>query len=152
MNLVNISTYGAQVPPYQPAIPGPAVNGVYGVWARSDAYGSLNVGGLTINGTSVTSMPASGSDMSNQSSGSPVQNFAFNFMPAPSLTPVASGNQLQLSWPVSYIGWTLQAQTNMAGAGITPNWSIVSGSTTTNQFSTTLDDTTGSVYFRLMNL
>jgi hypothetical protein len=152
MNLVNISTYGVQVRPYQSAIPGPAVNGVYGVWARSDAYGSLNVGGLTINGAAITSMPASGSDMSNQSSGSPVQHFAFNFIPAPSLTSVTSGNILQLSWPTSYIGWSLQAQTNMPGGGISPNWSVVSGSTATNQLSTTLDNTTGSVYFRLINL
>src|ERR1035438_4435074 len=61
MNLVNISTYGVQVRPYHSA--SPYVNGVYGVWARSDAFGSLNVGGLTVNGAAITSMPASGSDM-----------------------------------------------------------------------------------------
>jgi Pectate lyase superfamily protein len=152
MNLVNISTYGVQVRPYQSAIPGPAINGVYGVWARGDAVGSLNISGLTINGASMTSMPASGSDMSNQSSGVPMQHFTFNFTPAPSLTYSIAGNMLKLSWPSSYLGWTLQAQTNAPGGGLSPNWSIISGSTTTNQLFTILDNTIGSVYFRLINL
>jgi hypothetical protein len=149
MNLINISTYGAQVPPYQAA---PPVNGVYGVWAKSDAFGSLNVSGLTVNGTGITSMPAAGSAMRNQSSGSPIQQFAFSFIPAPSLTSVASGNVLQLSWPTNCIGWTLQAQTNAPGIGISTNWSIVSGSTTTNLVSVPLDGTEGTVFFRLINL
>jgi hypothetical protein len=149
MNLVNISTYGVQVPPYYPA---PYVNGVYGVWARYDASGSLNIEGLTVNGRPLTSMPFSGSAISNQSVGSPVQQFAFNFFPAPTITPAASGNVLQISWPANHVGWTLQAQTNAPGVGIGPNWGIVSGSTTTNQFSTILDNTTGSVFFRLIDL
>jgi hypothetical protein len=149
MNLVNISTYGVQVPPYQPA---PYVNGVYGVWVRSDAYGSLTVDALTVNGAAITSMPTSGSAMSNQSSGSPVQNFAFNFIPAPIITPAASGNVLQLSWPANYLGWTLQAQTNEPGVGVGSNWGIVSGSTNTNQFFFPMDNTFGSVFFRLIDL
>jgi hypothetical protein len=152
MNLVNVSTYGVQVAPFQPAIPGPAVNGVYGVWARSDAVGSLNVDALTVNGTLITSIPVSGSGMSNQSSGSPVQNFAFNFVPVPTITPAVSGNVLQLSWPAKYIGWTLQTQTNEPGVGVGSNWGIVSGSTTNNQFFTPLDTATGSVFFRLIDL
>ena len=144
MNLVNISTYGLQVPPYQAA---PYVNGVYGVWARSDAFGSLNVGGLTINGAALTSMPASGSAMSDQS-----PSFTFKFIAAPAITSVVSGNALLLSWPTNYIGWTLQAQTNAPGGGISTNWNIVSGSTTTNQISVPLDNTTGTVFFRLINL
>jgi hypothetical protein len=150
LNLANISTYGVQVRPYHSA--SPYVNGVYGVWARSDAYGSLNVGGLTVNSAAITSMPASGSDMKNQSSGSPVQQFAFNFIPAPSITAAASGSVLQLSWPANYVGWTLQAQADAPGAGIGTNWSTVSGSTTTNQFSAPMGNTDGSVFFRLINL
>ena len=148
MNIVNISNYGVQVRPYQPV---PYVNGVYGVWARSDAVGSLNIEGLSINGAPITSMPPSGSDMRNQSSGSP-QNFVFNFMPAPVITQMVSGNILQLSWSQNYLGWTLQAQTNEPSTGIGTNWEIVSGSANTNQFSTTMDDTTGSVFFRLIDL
>jgi hypothetical protein len=149
MNLINISTYGVQVRPYHAT--GPYVNGVYGVWARSDAFGSLYVGGLTINGTAITSLPASGSDMANQSSGSPVKNFAFNFIPMPTLASLISGNSLQLSWPANCIGWTLLAQTNTPDGGIGTSWNIVAGSTTTNRVSVPLDNTTGSVFFRLSN-
>jgi len=148
MNLVNISTYGVQVQPYQA---NPYINGVYGVWARGDAYGSVNVEGLTINGATITSMPASGSAMSNQSNGSP-QHFAFNFMPAPIITSVASGNLMRLSWPANYTGWTLQAQTNAPSVGIGANWGIVSGSTATNQVSVPVDNTIGSTFFRLIDL
>lgn len=148
MNLINISTYGVQVPPYQAS---PYTNGVYGVWARSDAYGSLNIEGLTINGTSITTLPALGSALSNQSSGSP-QHFAFNFLPVPTITSSASGNSLQLSWPAIYTGWTLQVQTNAPGAGIGLNWDNVSGSAAGNQISIPVDDTVGSVFFRLIDL
>ena len=68
------------------------------------------------------------------------------------ITPVASGNTLQLSWPANYLGWTLQSQTNAPGVGIGPDWSIVPGSTVTNQFSTTLNNTNGSAFFRLIDL
>ncbi len=148
MNLINISTYGMQVPPYQAS---PYTNGVYGVWARSDAYGSLNVEGLTVNGASIGSIPALGSALSNQSSGLP-QHFAFNFLPAPGITSSASGNSLQLSWPAIYTGWTLQVQTNAPGAGIGVNWDIVPGSTAGNRMSIPVDNTVGSVFFRLIDL
>ena len=60
MNLINVSTYGVEVAPYQAS---PNVNGVFGVWAENTASGSLNVSSLTINGTSITSLPGSGSAM-----------------------------------------------------------------------------------------
>ena len=63
MNVVNISNYGV------------GVKGVDGVWAKNDAVGSLNVAGLTVNGTAITSMPASGTAVVNQSA-----NFTFNFV------------------------------------------------------------------------
>ena len=138
MNLVNISNYGLQVA------------GVYGIWAGPwnghNVAGSINFEGLTINGSAITTMPASGTDVINQS-----PNFAFNFIPAPNITAAASGDVLQLLWPANYIGWTLQSQTNPAGAGIGPAWSIVSGSSGTNQFSAPLDNTIGSMFFRLID-
>jgi hypothetical protein len=140
MNLVNISNYGVQVA------------GVYGVWAGpwngNNVAGSMNIEGLTVNGNAITSMPASGTDVVNQTP----STFTFNFVPAPVITPAASGNVLQLLWPVNYTGWTLQAQTNAPGIGISTNWGIVSGSATTNQFSTPVDNTVGSEFFRLIDL
>ncbi len=139
MNLVNISNCGVQVA------------GVYGVWAGpwkgNNVAGSVNFEGLTVNGDVITFMPVSGNDVVNQVP----STFTFNFVPAPALTPVASGNTLQLSWPANYTGWTLQAQTDAPGDGISTNWSIVSGSTSTNQFSTFLD-TTRNMFFRLIDL
>ena len=138
MNVVNISTYGV------------GVNGVYGMWSGNwigyYAVGSLNVESLTVNGSAITSMPASGTAVVNQS-----PNFAFNFLTAPTITSLASGNTLQLSWPANYLGWTLQAQTNALNIGTSSNWNTVSGSTTTNQVSVPMNNTTGSVFFRLID-
>jgi hypothetical protein len=137
MNLINVSNYGI------------GVNGVYGVWSGyydNYAIGSLNVCGLTINGAAILSMPVSGNAVVNQS-----PNFAFNFVPAPTLTSVTSGNGLQLSWPANYTGWTLQAQTNAPDTGISSGWNNVPGSTGTNQFFTTFNPTSGGVLFRLIN-
>jgi hypothetical protein len=139
MNLVNISTYSTQV-----------FEDDYGVWARSDAYGSLNVSGLTVNGTALTSIPASGAEMANQSSGTP-QQFTFNFLPEPVLASAVSGSSLQLSWPANYMGWTLQCQTNFSGGGMGANWCAVAGSTTTNQISMPLTNPGANVFFRLID-
>ena len=73
MNVVNISNYGV------------GVKGVDGVWAKNDAVGSLNVSGLTVNGTAITSMPASGTAVVNQSA-----NFTFNFVTNISVTVQAN--------------------------------------------------------------
>jgi hypothetical protein len=144
MNQINITNYGTQAPPYQAS---PYVNGVYGVWARSDAYGSLNIEDLNINGAPLLSLPSSGADMANQSSGSP-QDFAFNFLGEPTLTMVSSGSAVQFSWPANYLSWTLQAQTNSAG-GITGDWADVPGSSNSTQISIPADTIDSSVFFRL---
>jgi hypothetical protein len=147
VNLVAIANYGLQVPPYQDV---PYVNGVYAVWATSNAYGRIDVQGLTVNGIPITSLPDSGSALINQSTGLP-QNFAFNFIPAPAITPATSGSVLQLSWPAYCLGWTLQEQTHAPGFGIGANWDIVPGSNTTNQVSIPLDPAIGSAFFRLID-
>ena len=81
LNGVNVSGYGTAVPPYHPAVPSQAnyVDGVYGVLARNDAKGSLTVSGLTVNSTPITSVPASGTNLANQSGG----QFTFNFLTLP---------------------------------------------------------------------
>lgn len=145
MNLINISNYAVQV---QSNNPPSQTDGAFAVWARSDAYGSLTVSGLSINGTPITSVPASGSFMANQSSGSP-QDFTFNFLGEPTLTKTISDGTLNLSWPANYIGWTLEAQTNLNGGGLDGSWSAVAGSTTTNQYSAPVGGPPGSVFFRL---
>ncbi len=81
LSSVNVSGYGVAVPPYHPAVPSQAnyIDGVYGVLARNDAKGSITVSGLTVNSTPITSIPASGTDLANQSNG----QFNFNFLTLP---------------------------------------------------------------------
>jgi hypothetical protein len=62
----------------------------------------------------------------------------------------STSGSLKLSWPANYIGWTLQAQTNSSGSGgINGNWTSISSSTTTNQIFIPVNNTNGSVFFRL---
>lgn len=61
-----------------------------------------------------------------------------------------SGNQLTLTWPADHIGWELQVQTNNLSGGIGTNWVDVSGSTTTDQITTTMNPTNGCVFYRLV--
>ena len=67
----------------------------------------------------------------------------------PRLTLGFDETHVQLSWPASYVGWELQAQTNLAGAGLGTNWFPVAGSTTTTQMSIPVDPANGSVFYRL---
>jgi hypothetical protein len=70
---------------------------------------------------------------------------------SPQLVVALAGNQLQLSWPATHTGWSLQAQTNALTAGLSANWSTVAGSTLTNQMSLPLGNSPGSVFFRLQS-
>ncbi len=60
-----------------------------------------------------------------------------------------SGNQLTLSWPADHTGWTLQAQTNSRSVGLSTNWFVVSGSTTTNQMTFPINPANPTVFYRL---
>jgi len=64
---------------------------------------------------------------------------------------VAAGNQFQINWLPDHTGWLLQAQTNPPGVGIGTNWSIVSGSTVTNQLALPVNTANGTVFFRLVH-
>ena len=63
------------------------------------------------------------------------------------LTARASGNLLDISWPL--VGAHLQTQANSEGVGITTNWVDVSGSTATNHVVMPIESGNGSVFFRL---
>jgi hypothetical protein len=60
-----------------------------------------------------------------------------------------NANQLQFTWPLDHTGWRLQTQTNAAGAGLGTNWMPVPNSDLSNQFSTPVNSTDGSIFFRL---
>jgi autotransporter-associated beta strand protein len=63
------------------------------------------------------------------------------------MTFSVSGGNLTLSWPQSYTGWLLQAQTNAAGIGT--NWVTVTGSTATNSVVIPIGQTNPAVFFRM---
>lgn len=66
------------------------------------------------------------------------------------ITAVVSAGNLNLSWPADHTGWRLQAQTNSPSAGLSTNWSTVPGSTAVNSMSFPIDQSNGSVFFRLV--
>ncbi len=61
-----------------------------------------------------------------------------------------AGGQLTLSWPLDQVGWTLQAQTNSPGVGLSTNWVDVPASTLTNEVVYPMNN--GSVFYRLRHI
>jgi autotransporter-associated beta strand protein len=61
-----------------------------------------------------------------------------------------AGNQLTLSWPSSYTGWTVQGQTNPIGLGLRTNWQDVPGSTATNRLVFQINPATGAAFYRMI--
>jgi len=70
----------------------------------------------------------------------------YKFVPI-SLAFTRNGNQLDITWPVA--GGRLQVQTNSLNHGIGTNWVTVPGSAATNHFVVPLDQSNGSVLYRL---
>ena len=66
------------------------------------------------------------------------------------IVATVNGNQLTLSWPADHTGWRLQAQTNPIGVGINSNWVDVAGSSSVNTIPITINNTNGSVFFRMI--
>jgi fibronectin-binding autotransporter adhesin len=60
-----------------------------------------------------------------------------------------NGNQLTLSWPANYLGWTLQAQTNSLNVGISNNWVDVPGTDEVTTYTITVDPALPTVFYRL---
>jgi hypothetical protein len=72
-----------------------------------------------------------------------------------SLTPTKlsfnlNGNNLTLSWPSNYLGWSLQAQTNWLSTGLGTNWVTVPGSSLVTTTNVPLVATNPAVFYRLM--
>jgi hypothetical protein len=68
---------------------------------------------------------------------------------ATNITATYAGGNLQLGWPASHIGWELQVQTNARSTGLSTNWFVVPGSTTTNQVTLPTNPSNGAVFYRL---
>ena len=75
-----------------------------------------------------------------------------NLNPTNIVTSFNSGTGvLTLSWPADHIGWQLQAQTNSATVGLSTNWVNVAGASATNQVILTVDQTQGTVFYRMVS-
>lgn len=64
------------------------------------------------------------------------------------LTFTVSAGIITLSWPDSYLGWSLQAQTNAVG-GLSSNWVTVPGSESVTSMNVPIDPAKGSVFYRM---
>jgi hypothetical protein len=72
--------------------------------------------------------------------------------PAPTITSSVVGNQLNLSWPASWTGGVhLQSQTNTLAVGIANNWVTIPGTDLSNTYSTPINKTNPTVFYRLIN-
>jgi rhamnogalacturonan endolyase len=67
----------------------------------------------------------------------------------PQLTFSIGGGQMQISWPPDHVGWQLQMQTNSIAAGLGTNWSVIPGSSQSNNFILSLGTLNDCVFFRL---
>ena len=61
-----------------------------------------------------------------------------------------TGSTLDLSWPTDHTGWHLQMQTNAPGVGLTTNWVTVANTDKTNHFTTAINPTNGSTFYRML--
>lgn len=60
-----------------------------------------------------------------------------------------TGGQLILSWPADHTGWHLQAQTNSLATGLGTNWVTIPGTDASNSFTNNINNSNGSVFYRL---
>ncbi|HEY9510753.1 MAG TPA: autotransporter-associated beta strand repeat-containing protein, partial [Verrucomicrobiae bacterium] len=66
------------------------------------------------------------------------------------ITNVFVGGNLNLSWPADHTGWGLEVQTNSLAVGLSNNWSVWPGSTTTNKVSIPVSTRNPTMFFRLV--
>lgn len=65
------------------------------------------------------------------------------------ITTSVSGNTLNLSWPVSHLSWSLQAQTNSLNVGIANNWVTIPGTAGVTSTNITINPANPAVFYRL---
>jgi autotransporter-associated beta strand protein len=65
------------------------------------------------------------------------------------ITATLSGVQLNLSWPAAYTGLNLQVQTNSLTIGLSTNWVTLPGTDAGSSYAAPLNQTNGSVFYRL---
>jgi len=66
------------------------------------------------------------------------------------MTTVATGGNLNLSWPVDQLGWRLEWQTNPLAVGVSNNWVTVAGSTEVTAVTVAIVPGNPTAFFRLV--
>lgn len=114
------------------------------------AFKLFSAGSFTGNFTSIVGSPGSGMNWSfNPTNGTATVVGGGMASNPTNITCSVSGGQLTLSWPDDHLGWTLQAQTNTLGAGLSTNWVDVPGSSSSTQSVITIDPSAPTVFYRL---
>ena len=114
------------------------------------AYGQPAAKGVTpANGSTVQAEDQGNTTAGNTTTGT---TWATGPTAPTNLTFSVSGGNLNLSWPTNYLGWSLQAQTNSLGTGLSTNWVTIPGteSVTATNFPAVL--TNGAVFYRMFYL
>jgi fibronectin-binding autotransporter adhesin len=60
-----------------------------------------------------------------------------------------SGGNINLSWPASYLGWSLQAQTNTLASGLGTAWVTIPGTELVTSTNIAINPGNGAVFFRM---
>jgi hypothetical protein len=68
----------------------------------------------------------------------------------PRINAMVNGDYFDVSWPASYVGWQLQAQTNTVASGLGTNWANLSQSIGTNYVRLLRDPVNYSAFYRLV--
>jgi hypothetical protein len=67
---------------------------------------------------------------------------------APNLTAMLSNGNLVLSWPTDHVGWQLE-QASFLSAGLNSKWAALPGSVETNVWTSVLNSSNPSSFYRL---
>jgi autotransporter-associated beta strand protein len=73
--------------------------------------------------------------------------------PAPTIsTTIGAGGLLTFTWPTNWIGGVhLQTQVNPITKGLSTNWVTIAGTDATNVYTTSINKTNGTVFYRLIS-
>jgi sugar lactone lactonase YvrE len=144
-NVFVADTYNHTIGQVTPAGVVTTIGGVGGVMGGADGIGSFAnfayPSGIAVD--SVDNIYVADTENNRISKGTPIY---------PRITAESDGTRLHLSWPAVCLGWELQAQTDLTGAGLGTNWLPVAGSTTNTQMSIPIDPTSPGVFYRLHHL
>ena len=137
----------------------PVFTASYNGFVNGDTYGSALSGSPSLSSPATSSSTPGSYPIMATNGTLAAANYTFNFVngtltiaPATystNVTASASGASLTLTWPLSHLGWTLQAQTNSSAAGLGTNWMDVANSATTNSVVIPMDPGNASVFYRL---